>query len=46
MNIAELELNYFDEFQDVVLFMKNIGLIKYKSRKQQFHNNMGEIDFE
>jgi len=46
MNVAELELNHVDEYQDIVLFMKNIGLIKDKSKKQQFHKNIGEIYFE
>ncbi len=43
MNIDELELNHFADYQDIVLFMKNIGLIKDKSRKQQLHSNIGEI---
>ena len=46
MNVAELELNHFTDYQDIILFMKNIGLIKDKSRPQQFHNNTGEIYYE
>ncbi len=46
MNVDELELNHFPECQDIVLFMKNIGLIKDKSRPQQIHNNTGEIYYE
>jgi len=46
MNIAEIELNHFTDYKDIVLFMKNIGLIKDKSRPQQFHNNIGEIYYE
>jgi len=46
MNISELELNHVDEYQDIVLFMKNMGLIKDKSRPRQFHKNIGEIYFE
>jgi len=46
MNVAEPELNHFTDCQDIILFMKNIGLIKDKSRPQQFHNNTGEIYYE
>jgi len=46
MNIDEIELNHFADCQDIVLFMKNIGLIKDKSRPRQFHNIAGEIDYE
>ncbi len=46
MNIAEIKLNHFADYQDIVLFMKNIGLIKDKSRPRQFHNNTGEIYYE
>jgi hypothetical protein len=46
MNIAELESNHVVQYHDMVLFMKNMGLIKDKSRKQQFHSNTGEIYFE
>ena len=46
MNVAGLELNHVDEYQDIVLFMKNMGLIKDKSRPRKFHNNIGEIYFE
>jgi len=46
MNVDELELDHVPEYQDIILFMKNIGLIKDKSRPQQFHNNIGEIYFE
>jgi len=37
MNVDELESNHFAKYQDIVLFMKNMGLIKDKSKKQQFH---------
>jgi len=46
MKVAEPELDPVDEYQDVVLFMKNMGLIKDKSRPRQFHNNIGEIYYE
>ena len=46
MNVVELELNHFTKYQEIVLFMKNIGLIKDKSRPRQFHNNSGEIYYE
>ncbi len=46
MNVDELELNHFSECQDIVLFMKNIGLIKDKSKSLQYHNNIGEVNFE
>jgi hypothetical protein len=34
MNVAKLELDHTAEYQDIILFMKNIGLIKDKSRPQ------------
>ena len=43
MNVAEIELNHFAEYQDIILFMKNIGLIKDKSRSRQFQYKIGEI---
>ena len=46
MNTTEIELNHFAQYQDIVLFMKNIGLIKDKSRPRQFHSNTGEIYYE
>ena len=46
MNATEIELDHFAEYQDIVLFMKNIGLIKDKSKSLQYHNNMDEINFE
>ncbi len=46
MNATETELNHFAKYQDIVLFMKNIGLIKDKSKSLQYHNNIGEINFE
>ncbi len=46
MNVSELELDHVAKYQDIVLFMKNIGLIKDKSRPRQFPNNIGEIYFE
>ncbi len=46
MNVDELESNHFAKYQDIVLFMKNMGLIKDKSKKQQFHNNICEIYYE
>ena len=46
MTVAKLELNHFADYQDIILFMKNIGLIKDKSRPRQFQNNIGEIYFE
>jgi len=45
MNWAKLELNHVNEYQEIILSMKNMGLIKDKSKKQQFHNNMDEIYF-
>ncbi len=46
MKVSELELNHFADYQDIILFMKNIGLIKDQSRPRQFHNNTGEIYYE
>jgi len=46
MNIAEIELTHFADYQDIVLFMKNIGLIKDKSTPRQFHYNTSEIYYE
>jgi len=46
MNWTKLELNHVNEYQEIILSMKNMGLIKDKSKKQQFHNNMDEIYFE
>ena len=46
MNFIELELDYAAKYQDIVLFMKNMGLIKDKSRLEQFHSNIGEIYYE
>jgi len=46
MKVSELELNRFADYQDIIMFMKNIGLIKDKSRPRQFHNNTGEIYYE
>jgi len=46
MNTTEIELNHFAKYQDIILFMKNIGLIKDKSKSLQYHNNMGEVNFE
>ncbi len=43
MNITNPELNNVTEFQNVLLLMKIIGLIKDKSRQRQFHNNAGKI---
>lgn len=44
MNTAELELNHFADNIDIILFMKNIGLIKDKSKPLQFHNNNSLVD--
>ena len=46
MSFDELESNHFTKYQDIVFLMKNIGLIKDKSRPQQFHSNTGEIYYE
>ena len=46
MIVSEPELEHVAEFQDIILFMKNIGLIQDKSRPRQFHNNTGEIYYE
>ena len=46
MNTTETELNHFAKYQDIVLFMKNIGLIKDTSKSLQYHNIIGEINFE
>ena len=46
MNISKLELNKVTEFQDIILSMKIMGLIKDKSRQRQFHNNAGKIYYE
>ncbi len=46
MKVSELELNHFADYKDIILFMKNIGLIKDKSRPRQFHKIAGEIYYE
>ncbi len=46
MNVSELELDNAAEYQDVVLFIRNMDLIKDKSRPRQFQNNSGEIYYE
>jgi len=46
MNWAKLELNYVDEYQEIILFMKNMGLIKDESRKLRFHKNIGGLCYE
>jgi len=46
MNVGELESNNFADYRDIILFMKNIGLIKDKSKPRQFHNNTCEIYYE
>ncbi len=43
MSVVEAELTPFAKYQDIILYMKNIGLIKDKSRSREFHNNKGEI---
>ena len=43
MIVSEPELEHVAEYQDIVLFMKNIGLIKDKSRPRQFQYKIGEI---
>ncbi len=43
MSVVESELTPFAQYPDVILYMKNIGLIKDKSRSREFHNNKGEI---
>jgi len=45
MNVEKLELDHVTKYQDIILFMKNMGLIKDKSRPRQFHNNIGENFF-
>jgi len=34
------------EYQDIILFMKNMGLIKDKSKQWQCHNKFGKIYYE
>ncbi len=46
MNVDELDLNQVAEYRDIILFLKNMGLIKDKSNPRQFHNYIGEIYFE
>jgi len=46
MNFSELESNNISEYQDVILFMKNMGLIKDKSKQWQFHYKTGKIYYE
>jgi len=46
MNVSELELDHTAENQDIVLFMKDMGMIKDKSRPRQIHNDIGEIYYE
>ncbi len=46
MNWAEHELNHDAKYQDVILFLKNIGLLKDKSKQLKFHNKPGRINYE
>ncbi len=46
MNFDELESDHYTKYQEIVFLMKNIGLIKDKSRPRQFQNNSGEIYYE
>ncbi len=46
MNFDELESNHYTKYQEIVFLMKNIGLIKDKSRSRQFQNKTGEIYYE
>ncbi len=43
MSVVETELTPFADYRDIILYMKNIGLIKDKSRSREFHNIIGEI---
>ena len=45
MNVSKLKLNRVTQCQEVILFMKNMGLIKDKVRQWQFNNNTEKIDF-
>jgi len=46
MNWAEHELNHVVDFQEVILFMKNMGLIKNKSKQLKFQNIVGKMNYE
>ena len=46
MNIDELELNHVAEYQDLILFMKKMALIKDKLSKLLSQNKIGEIYYE
>jgi hypothetical protein len=46
MNWAKLELTHADEYKEIILFMKNTGLIKDESRKLQFYKNIGGLYYE
>ncbi len=46
MNIDELELNHVTQYQDFILFMKKMALIKDTSSKLQSQNKIGEIYYE
>ncbi len=46
MNIDELELKHVAQYQDLILFMKKMALIKDKSSKLQSKNKIDEIYYE
>jgi hypothetical protein len=46
MNIDELELKHVAQYQDLILFMKKMTLIKDTSSKLQSQNKIGEIYYE
>jgi len=45
MNIVELELNRVAQYQEVIHFMKNVGLIKNNTRQWKFNNNTGKMSY-
>ena len=43
---TELESKNIPEYQEIILLMKNMGLIKDKSKQWQFHNKIWKIYYE
>jgi hypothetical protein len=46
MNFVELELNRVVQYQEVIFFMKNVGLIKNNVKQWKFNNDTGKMSYE
>jgi hypothetical protein len=46
MDNAKCKLNYVAEFPDVILYLKNMGLIKDKSKNISFMNMWKKLNHE